>query len=188
MAKKQLLSNIWNESEQSVIRPERLPLRILTIDNAADVQILRHPCEDFTDEQLKSEDFRILASNMLACVDYPGTKGVGVAGPQVGLSRRIVALQRQDKRDKPFEVYANIRIIGYNGEKKAGREGCLSVPGKRGVVERYRDIEVQYTDIETLEVRTERIKGFTSVIFQHECEHLDGTLYIDKCDELIDVE
>ncbi len=172
----------------NVIHAENLPMRILTVLDEKDNQILRTPCEDFTDEQLKSEELKSLVQNMLVTVDYPDSHGVGVAGPQVGLSRRIVALQRQDKPGKPFEAYVNIRILAYHGEKKAGREGCLSVPGKRGVVERYRDIEVQYVDPHSLETRTERIKGFTSVIFQHECEHLDGTLYIDKCAEVMDFE
>lgn len=176
-------SSIWNNKEIDIIRTEEVPMRILTIDNEEDNRILRSQCEDFTNEQLKSEGFQTLAQKMLASVDYPDSGGVGIAGPQIGLTRRIVALQRQDKKDKPFEVYANIRIIHYRGEKKSGREGCLSVPGVRGFVERYRDIDIQYTDIKTLEVKTERIKGFTSVIFQHECEHLDGVLYIDKCTE-----
>jgi len=178
--------NSWSESELAIIRTEQVPMRILTIQSEADTRILRRPCEDLSDLQLQSEEFQLLAKKMLATVDYPDSGGVGVAAPQVGLSRRLVALQRQDKRDKPFEVYANLRIIEYKGEKQRGREGCLSVPDKRGWVERYRDIRVQYTIPETLEVKTERIKGFTAVIFQHECEHLDGSLYIDKCDELID--
>ncbi len=176
-------SSIWDDKELAVIRTEEVPMRILTIDNEEDIRILRSQCEDLSDEQLKSAEFQTLAQKMLASVDYPDSGGVGIAGPQIGLTRRIVALQRQDKKDKPFEVYANIRITNFRGEKKSGREGCLSVPGVRGFVERYRDIDIQYTDIETLEVKTERIKGFTAVIFQHECEHLDGILYIDKCTE-----
>lgn len=175
--------NNWTAEELSVIHFTQVPMRILTIDNEEDIRILRSQCKDFTNEQLMSEEFQILAQKMIASVDYPDSGGVGIAGPQIGLARRIVALQRQDKKDKPFEVYANIRIINYRGEKKSGREGCLSVPGVRGFVERYRDIDIQYIDIKTLEVKTERIKGFTSVIFQHECEHLDGVLYIDKCAE-----
>lgn len=180
------MTHIWSESELDIIHAEELPMRILTIGDEADNRILRGRCADFSDEQLQSEEFEILARKMIATVDYPDSGGVGVAGPQVGISRRIVALQRQDKSDKPFEVYANIRIVEYKGEKKRGREGCLSVPGKRGWVERYRDIRVQYTDPKTLQVKSERIKGFTAVIFQHECEHLDGTLYIDLSDEIID--
>ena len=179
-------SAIWNESELRIIHSEQVPMRILTINDVEENRILRSQCEDLTDEQLKSEELRTLAQKMLATVDYPDSGGVGVAAPQIGLNKRIVVLQRQDKRDKPFEVYANIRIIEYKGDKQRGREGCLSVPGKRGFVERYRNIRVQYTDLETLEVKTERIKGYTAVIFQHECEHLDGKLYIDQCDELID--
>ncbi|MBR0174629.1 MAG: peptide deformylase, partial [Bacteroidales bacterium] len=74
-----------------------------------------------------------------------------------------------------------------------GPEGCLSVPGRRGNVLRYRDIDIQYTlpagspasggpspTRPAPRDTTERIQGFTAVIFQHECDHLDGVLYIDK--------
>ena len=129
----------------------------------------------------------------------PSEDGVGIAGPQVGISRRIVAVQRFDKPGEPFEVYPNVRIVGRRGELCSGPEGCLSVPGRRGNVLRYRDIDIQYTLIPSsayadgasatsngarvsgaLRDTTERIQGFTAVIFQHECDHLDGVLYIDK--------
>lgn len=179
-------NHCWSEAELAIIRTEQVPMRILTIHSEEDNRILRKVCDDLTDQQLLSDEYKLLSKKMLATVDYPGSGGVGVAAPQVGLSYRMVALQRQDKKEKPFEVYANLRIIECKGEKQRGREGCLSVPDKRGWVERYRDIRVQYTIPETLEIKTERIKGFTAVIFQHECEHLDGKLYIDQCDELID--
>ncbi|HCQ72338.1 MAG TPA: peptide deformylase, partial [Rikenellaceae bacterium] len=96
-----------------------------------------------------------------------------------GISRRVVAVQRFDKDGEPFEVYPNIRITDRRGEKELGPEGCLSIPGKRGEVSRYRDIDITYTSVRTLRDTTETIKGFTAVIFQHECDHLDGILYTD---------
>ena len=115
---------------------------------------------------------------MLATVQDPSEDGVGIAGPQVGISRRIVAVQRFDKPGEPFEVYPNIRIVATHGDLCPGPEGCLSVPGLRGDVMRWRDIDITYS----LGPRdtTERVQGFTAVIFQHECDHLDGVLYIDK--------
>lgn len=64
-------------------------------------------------------------------------------------------------------------------EKKVGFEGCLSIPGKRGEVARYRDIDITYTSVRTLRRHHRKLQGFTAVIFQHECDHLDGILYTD---------
>ncbi len=154
-------------------------LRVLTIADQADSLVLRTPCEEFTPSMLQSPEFEALSTLMLATVQDPSEDGVGIAGPQVGISRRIVAVQRFDKPGEPFEVYPNIRIVGFSGDTEPGPEGCLSVPGLRGDVMRYRDIEIRYTT-PSLRDTTERIQGFTAVIFQHECDHLDGVLYIDK--------
>ena len=166
-------------------------LRVLTIADQADSLVLRTPCEEFTPSMLQSPEFEALSTLMLATVQDPSEDGVGIAGPQVGISRRIVAVQRFDKPGEPFEVYPNIRIVGFSGDTEPGPEGCLSVPGLRGDVMRYRDIDITYTLIgasadgqsnAALAPRdtTERVQGFTAVIFQHECDHLDGVLYIDK--------
>ena len=166
-------------------------LRVLTIADQADSLVLRTPCEEFTPSMLQSPEFEALSTLMLATVQDPSEDGVGIAGPQVGISRRIVAVQRFDKPGEPFEVYPNIRIVGFSGDTEPGPEGCLSVPGLRGDVMRYRDIDITYTLIgasadgqsnAALVPRdtTERVQGFTAVIFQHDCDHLDGVLYIDK--------
>ena len=177
-------------------------LRVLTIDDPEDSLVLRAPCTDLTPEMLSSPEYPALAALMVATVTDPSEDGVGIAGPQVGISRRIVAVQRFDKPGEPFEVYPNIRIVATRGELCPGPEGCLSVPGRRGTVLRSRDIDIRYTLVSpapsagtasaatpsgitrnragALRDTTERIQGFTAVIFQHECDHLDGVLYIDK--------
>ena len=119
------------------------PMRVLTIDNPADSAILRTPCTDLTPEMLSSPEYARLAELMVATVTDPSEDGVGIAGPQVGISRRIVAVQRFDKPGEPFEVYPNIRIIATRGDLCPGPEGCLSVPGRRGTVLRSRDIDIQ---------------------------------------------
>ena len=171
----------WTEAESKIIAGNA-PLRVLTIDNPADSLILRTPCTDLTPPMLASAGYARLAELMVATVTDPSEDGVGIAGPQVGISRRIVAVQRFDKEGEPFEVYPNIRITACRGDLCSGAEGCLSVPGRRGKVLRYRDIDIQYSLVGSNPPRdtTERIEGFTAVIFQHECDHLDGVLYIDK--------
>lgn len=157
-------------------------MRVLTIHDGNDSVVLRTSCKLFAIADLKSNAYRRLAERMVATVTSPEQDGVGIAGPQVGLSRRIVAVQRLDKKDEPFEVYPNIRVTATRGEKTVGREGCLSVPGQRGMVLRWQDIDIAYTSPYTFCDTTEQVKGFTAVIFQHECDHLDGIVYTDKAE------
>jgi len=169
----------WSSAEMELIRDERATMRVLTVNDAADSLTLRKECRRISEKGLKSNEYQRLAEKMVVTVTSPEEDGVGIAGPQVGISRRIVAVQRFDKEGEPFEVYPNISISACRGEKKLGFEGCLSIPGKRGEVARYRDIDIKYTSVRTLRDTTESIQGFTAVIFQHECDHLDGILYTD---------
>ena len=108
--------------------------------------------------------------------------GVGIAAPQVGINRRVIMVQRFDKEEKPFEFFYNIEIKKTHGEKVVGWEGCLSIPAGYGQVERWQDIDIEYdAEVDGKIVRkSENIKGFTAVIFQHETDHLNGILFIDK--------
>jgi peptide deformylase len=135
---------------------------------------------------------------MVATVTHPSQDGVGIAGPQVGLNRRVIAVQRFDKEGEPFEVYPNVRILWTSDSLATGPEGCLSVPDKRGDVLRSQEIVIEYADIAGVEQSRQGIRlksnrctkpvpmvrdtvsGFTAVIFQHEVDHLDGVLYIDR--------
>lgn len=160
-------------------------MRILSIDNKADLAILRAPSRNFNIPDLNSAEYRSLALKLAKTLENTDG-GVGLAAPQVGINRRVVAVQRVDKEGEPVEVYPNIRIEEYRGEMEEGPEGCLSVPDQRGNVLRYRDITIVYTDINSdrqdqpREIR-EDISGFAAVIFQHELDHLEGVLFIDKC-------
>ena len=169
----------WTEAERDIISADA-PLPVLTIFDREENIFLRTPCSELSAEEIRSELYGVLCKALLGTVTDPSQDGVGIAGPQVGLGRRIVAVQRFDKEGEPFEVYPNIRIVEVRGEMEAGPEGCLSVPGWRGDVLRYRDVDIRYTSVATLRDTVERVQGFSAVIFQHECDHLDGVLYIDK--------
>ena len=171
----------WTPAERAIITGP-IPLRVLTIYSEEDSLVLRTPCADLTADELSSPEFAQLSEALLATVTDPSQDGVGIAAPQVGLLRRVIAVQRFDKPGEPFEVYANARVVGCRGGKEPGPEGCLSIPGWRGDVLRYRDIDLQYSvpGASGLRDTVERVQGFTAVIFQHECDHLDGVLYIDK--------
>ena len=155
-------------------------MRVLTVEDTLDLAVLRAISIDLPVREIASETFNTLARRMLATVTSPEQDGVGIAAPQVGLNRRMIAVQRFDKPGEPFEVYPNIRITGVHGPEELGAEGCLSVPGRRGNVMRSRNVDIAYVSPRTLKDTVESVHGFTAVIFQHECDHLDGVLYIDK--------
>lgn len=160
-------------------------MRVLTIAEPCDSLVLRDTSLMLSANALMSEDYARLCSLMVATVTHPSQDGVGIAGPQVGLNRRIVAVQRFDKEGEPFEVYPNIRIIWKADSLAYGPEGCLSVPDRREEVARSQEIIIEYADVSALKgsdipMVRDTIKGFTAVIFQHETDHLDGILYIDR--------
>lgn len=169
-----------SKEELSLINDGEGLMRVTTIDNHADSLLLRSNSTYFVDEDLRSEAYATLAARMVTTVTDPSQDGVGIAGPQVGILRRVVAVQRFDKEGEPFEVYPNVHIEPVGDEMAVGSEGCLSVPGMRGDVERYTRIRLMYTDPVSLMPVEEIVEGFTAVIFQHECDHLDGILYIDR--------
>ena len=162
-------------------------MRVLTIRNSSDLAVLRSKSSDLSASALLSSEYEDLSRLMVATVTHPSQDGVGIAGPQVGLNRKIVAVQRFDKEGEPFEVYPNISIVWASDSLTAGPEGCLSVPDRRGDVLRSTEIVIEYADITDLSKNCKEIpmvrdtvSGFTAVIFQHETDHLDGVLYIDR--------
>jgi len=175
----------WTGSERNLIESQPAVMRVLTVEDEADLKVLRTTCRDLSKRELADPLYALLADKLVATVTSPEQDGVGIAGPQVGISRNVIAVQRFDKEGEPFEVYPNIRITAFRGDPEPGAEGCLSVPGRRGDVLRWRDIDICYTSLETGKPVTEHVEGFTAVIFQHETDHLKGILYTDKlCDSV----
>ena len=182
----------FNEQELSLIHEADSIMRVLVVDNPDDSAVLRARSSDLSVEALRSDDYKRLAELMLATVTHPSQDGVGIAAPQVGINRRVVAVQRFDKEEvlpdgsegSPFEVYPNIRIVSMSNSKEPGPEGCLSVPDRNGEVMRSREIVIEYADVNRLDEEDcmvrETVHGFTAVIFQHEVDHLEGVLYIDR--------
>lgn len=114
------------------------------------------------------------------------TEGFGIAGPQAGINKRIVIIQVNKEKCKyknseevPTTVMLNPTWKPLSDEKDFEYEGCLSVPEIRGKVERYTNIEVTYYN-EKGDKIVKQVKGFTSRDIQHECDHLDGILFLDK--------
>lgn len=107
--------------------------------------------------------------------------GVGLAAPQVGILRRIVVI---DCGDDPITLI-NPVIVEKDGEQ-IGEEGCLSVPGKVGVVKRAMHCRVRALDADMKEYEVEG-EGLLARCLQHEIDHLDGKMYVDIADEMHDV-
>lgn len=173
----------FTQEEALLIESSDSVMRVLTVNDSSDLKVLRDSSICFSPTDLESPLYEKLCSLMIATVTSPGQDGVGIAAPQVGLNRRLVAVQRFDKEGAPFEVYPDIRIENMSGEPAIGPEGCLSVPGYRGDVPRFPMIVISYADTASCRIQTDTVRGFTAVIFQHEVDHLDGILYTDKAVE-----
>ncbi len=172
------------KAEAALINESSDVMRILTVDDDADLAVLRHSSTNFNVVDLNTAEYAALARKLVKTLESTDG-GVGLAAPQVGINRRVVAVQRVDKEGEPIEVYANIFIEDMRGEPEAGPEGCLSVPDRRSDVMRYQEITIRYTDVNSdrldqpREIR-EDVSGFAAVIFQHEVDHLEGVLFIDR--------
>ncbi|QYK52700.1 MAG: peptide deformylase [Fimbriimonadaceae bacterium] len=135
-------------------------------------QVLRQvakPIEKVTKRHVK------LAERMISIMK--AANGVGIAAPQVGVSERIVVIAPERK---PI-VLVNPTITEKSGTQ-VGEEGCLSIPGLYGDVERFESVIVEAYDIKGRPIEFE-MKGYPAVVVQHEIDHLDGILFIDKVNE-----
>lgn len=107
--------------------------------------------------------------------------GVGLAAPQVHVSKRLVLVGGgEDEAGEPLvRVLINPEVRATTTETIGMWEGCLSVPGLRGFVERPRAVEVKAYN-EQGQKQQFTLEGFPAVVMQHECDHLDGVLFTDK--------
>lgn len=125
---------------------------------------------------------RQLMDDMLETMyDAPG---IGLAAPQVGISKRVIVMDCSDDDDKPEPIkMANPEIISLSEEKSTMEEGCLSIPDQRGDVTRPSAITVRYLD----EYNTQQelsCDGLLAVCIQHEVDHLNGVMFIDYLSRL----
>ena len=119
--------------------------------------------------------------------------GIGLAAPQIGELVRVVIVKIPEGSSRygelaalPLTVFINPVIRPVGQERKSHWEGCLSVPGLRGLVSRPQNIQLNYFDIRENETCLE-VEGFLSTVLQHECDHLDGTLYLDRLSDTKDL-
>lgn len=117
--------------------------------------------------------------------------GVGLAAPQVGVSKRLIVVEFGDEEDEeaPSTLYvvANPEIVRYSSETVEGVEGCLSIPRLVGSVERPEEITVRGLNRQGKPVKI-KASGWLARIFQHEVDHLDGILFVDRAEKIWKVE
>jgi len=115
--------------------------------------------------------------------------GAGLAAPQIGVSQRVVIFgvrknpRYPDAEDVPFTVLVNPKLVMLTRDVESDWEGCLSVPGMRGVVPRYTKLRYSGTDEEGNPIEREA-EGFHARVVQHECDHLDGILYPQRMQDM----
>lgn len=139
--------------------------------------ILRRTATPIPPDQITHPDVQRLIQDMLdTVVEYDG---VGLAAPQVHQSVRLVLLCLDP--DEGFEAWINPVLTPTTEDEMVSTEGCLSVPGLRGDVSRPSAIKVEAYDHQG-QLFERHLEGFPAVVAQHECDHLDGVLYVDKVD------
>jgi peptide deformylase len=133
--------------------------------------ILRKKAEEVASDLIP--DVKQLITDMIETVN--NAKGIGIAAPQVGKSLRIVIINTEDE---PM-ILINPVIVSHSWRKVIDEEGCLSVPGKFGLIKRPVNVKVETLDENGKFIKF-KAKGLFARVIQHELDHLDGILFIDK--------
>lgn len=147
-----------------------MPMKIKTIGS----RVLREETEKVKEF---GEDIPAFIENMK--ITMVEGKGIGLAAPQVGDSRKIITVHYDfEKRGRIIEMI-NPEITSFGSETEKSEEGCLSIPGITGVVDRPLEIEVKYQDIDGRE-HVQGFSGLNARIIQHEVDHLNSVLFVDR--------
>lgn len=186
--------NEMTAAEIELIRSDSVnaPFYVLQTTEKVDSLFLRMKAKDFDSEAIASDtDLQLLIERMKVTLEVE--QGVGLAAPQVGISRNLFLFMRIDKVGYPVQVAINPKIVNYPNDTICFEgDGCLSIPNMSGNSIRYPWVEVEYYDEKGF-LHKEKLSGysretdFTGIIFQHEYDHLEGVLFIDKlCEEKSD--
>lgn len=161
---------------------DSVPMRIFLTTIYSDSLILRKQSIDVRPD---SNDAVLMTLIKRMRATLATTTGVGIAAPQVGINRNIIWVKRLDKPGKPFEVYLNPKIVMTSSNTVLfNGDGCLSIPGINGRTLRWAAVGIEYDLLDGTH-HSEVVQGttstnFTAIIFQHEIDHLNGILFIDR--------
>jgi len=148
---------------------------------------MKHPILIHPDPRLKnvadpvsdlSDELRVLADDMLETMYL--APGIGLAAPQIGISKRLIVLDCEKEEGAPPRPMAmfNPQVIASSDEKNVYEEGCLSIPDVYADVERPKEITVSWLDTDG-KLREESFDGLWATCVQHEIDHLNGVMFID---------
>ena len=146
--------------------------------------LLREVAQPLAPEDIGGDAVGQLIVDMIDTLHDYG--GIGLAAPQIGESVRLAIIEIPggptrygELEPMPLTVFINPRIEIHNFATEGYWEGCLSVPGLRGFVERPQHVTIEYTSERGVEQKLE-LEGFPATVFQHEFDHLDGKLFVDR--------
>ncbi len=136
-------------------------------------ELLRQKSAPVTPEEIKSGEIKKLLAKMRKELKTAG--GIGLAAVQIGVLKQVILVEVEGT----VHAFCNAKILKKSWKKIALEEGCLSVPGQNGYVKRSANLKITALD-ENGEKITLETQGLTSIIFQHEIDHTNGILFIDK--------
>lgn len=146
-----------------------MKLNILTDPN----HDLRLQSKDISKKELAEDEMQALFDNMIETMKL--ADGVGLAAPQVGIHKRVIIVETKTGP----EIFVNPRITRRSIWHTTSEEGCLSVPGVYGQVKRNKSVTIKALDRHGHKMKR-KVSGLEAIIFQHEIDHLDGVLFIDR--------
>ena len=150
--------------------------------------LLREVAEDYSVEEIKNSETQLLLEDMWHSLAAAG--GIGLAAPQIGILKQLAVIKLTEESDRYPDMEDSEAFIIFNPKitvldktEQGFWEGCLSVPGLRGFVERPRKIRVDFLD-ENAKPRSIEVEDFLATVFQHELDHLVGKLYVDRIKDI----
>jgi len=156
-------------------------LKILTIENPKEEEILRTISNDVNLEDIKTKEFQEFLEQLRLTAERSeeqvGVASAGISAPQVGKNIRVFYIL--DSKEEKFKLFVNPELTIIDMKQDLDWEGCLSIPGVEEKVLRYGKVKVSYIDRKGKKQR-KTFKGMEAREIQHESDHLDGILFIDR--------
>ncbi len=149
-------------------------IRSVLCDPNPELRVVSQPVAD---ERISSTEMQKLIKDLIETM--AAENGVGIAAPQIGVHERVIIADT----DEGPRAFFNPEITERSFKMIESEEGCLSVPGKWGFVKRHRSVSVKAKN-EKGENVSLKAEGLLAIIFQHEIDHLDGILFIDRAENI----
>lgn len=148
--------------------------------------LLREKNEEIPAAKISSPEIQEIIDDLIET--NRSVKGAGLAAPQIGVNLQMYVVEVKDnprypyKPDFPLTLVINPKISAASNKQMHIYEGCLSIPNLRGKIDRFTEIEIEFFDREGA-YQEQMIKGITAGTFQHEYDHLQGVLFVDKVND-----